>query len=107
MPADETTGSNAVPIEPTHGAADAVDDTPNRAGLKRRTFLKAAALGSAIAGLSGLIGQTREDGLQFGPLTAYADNLSSLNCTANDVRITGPAQIVNEPCSCTGTFNAQ
>ncbi len=40
-------------------------------------------------------------------LSALADDLSGLNCTANDVRIVGPGIILNEPCPCTGTFNAQ
>jgi hypothetical protein len=40
-------------------------------------------------------------------LAAYAHDLSGLNCTANDVRIIGPGIVINEPCNCTGTFNAQ
>jgi hypothetical protein len=68
----------------------------------RRTFLKAAALGTAAAAL-----WQKGPGLSFGPAAAYADNLSGLNCTANDVRIPAPGTILNEPCSCTGTFNAQ
>jgi hypothetical protein len=65
----------------------------------RRTFLKSAALGTAAAAMY-------QGGSLFAPLAAYADDLSALNCTANDVRIPGPAQILNEPCNCTGTFNA-
>jgi hypothetical protein len=66
----------------------------------RRRFLTAAAVGTAAAAMYG------GDSL-FRPLAAYADNLSGLNCTANDVRIVGPGQIINEPCDCTGSFNAQ
>ena len=87
------------PVEPT---IEAIGAAPGP-HWTRRGFLKAAALGTAAAALLHKGG----DGLQFGPLTAYADNLSGLNCTANDVRIIGPGQIINEPCACTGTFNAQ
>jgi hypothetical protein len=66
----------------------------------RRTFLKGAALGTAAAAMY-------EGGALFAPLRAYADDLSGLNCTANDVRIVGPGIVLNEPCGCTGTFNAQ
>ncbi len=69
----------------------------------RRTFLKSAALGSAAAAMY-------SGGSLFAPLSAYADDLSTLNCTANDVRIVGPGIILNEPCpdQCTGgVFNAQ
>jgi hypothetical protein len=69
----------------------------------RRSFLKAAALGTAAAALV----NSDRLGLHFGPVAAYADDLSGLNCTANDVRIVGPALVVNEPCVCSGTFNAQ
>ena len=44
--------------------------------------------------------------MAFGPLTAFADNLSGLNCTANDVRILGAGPDLNEPCTCSGTFTA-
>jgi hypothetical protein len=75
-------------------------------GLNRRTFLAAAALGSAAAAFVQKTGSGL-GGIRLGPLPAFADNLSGLNCTANDVRIVGPGQIINEPCACTGTFNAQ
>src|SRR5215216_5515161 len=68
-------------------------------GLHRRTFLKAAALGTAAAAVVG-------KGTSFGPLGALADDLSTFQCTSNDVRILGAGQIINEPCDCTGTFNA-
>jgi TAT (twin-arginine translocation) pathway signal sequence len=82
-------------------------ETPEDVGVldtpwSRRTFLKAAALGTAAAAL-----WQKGPGLTFSPAAAYADDLSGLNCTANDVRIPAPGQILNEPCTCTGTFNAQ
>ena len=69
-------------------------------GWNRRTFLKAAALGTAAAAL------LKRDG-SLGFESALADVLPNVNCTANDVRIVGPGVIINEPCDCTGSFNAQ
>lgn len=88
-------------VTPREGAT-ASDSTAQEKvfGTDRRTFFKSAALGSAAAAMY-------SGGTMFAPLAAYADDLSALNCTANDVRIVGPAQIVNEPCNCTGSFNAQ
>lgn len=71
------------------------EDDEDRAS--RRTFLKAAVLGVGAAAIH----------QGFNPVSAYANDLSSFQCTANDVRIVGPGRILNEPCSCTGTFNAQ
>src|SRR5689334_20989368 len=82
---------------------------PRRPSWNRRTFLKAAALGTAAAALlhksddgGGLAG------LSFGPLTALANDLSGNPCTAQDVEIIGTGVVQNEPCSCTpgGTFTA-
>jgi TAT (twin-arginine translocation) pathway signal sequence len=69
----------------------------------RRTFLKAAALGTAAAAL-----WQKGPGLSFGPAAALANDLSEFPCTANDVQIIGTGQIVNEPCNCTpgSTFTA-
>jgi hypothetical protein len=67
----------------------------------RRTFFKSAALGTAAAAM------VTGGRMVFGPVTAYADVLTNVNCTANDVRISGPGIIVNEECDCDGTFNAQ
>lgn len=36
----------------------------------------------------------------------HAHPLSDFQCTANDVRIIGTGQVINEPCDCTGTFTA-
>jgi len=41
------------------------------------------------------------------PQAAWANDLSNLPCTAGDVEIVGNGTIVNEPCTCTGTFSAQ
>jgi hypothetical protein len=69
----------------------------------RRTFLKAAALGTAAAAV-----WQKGPGLRnFGPAAAYANDLSNFPCTANDVQIIGTGIVVNEPCDCTGTFTAQ
>ena len=78
----------------------APEDTP--ASLwNRRTFFKTAALGTAAAAMY-------EGGRAvFSPLVAYANDLSHLPCTANDVQIIGTGIVVNEPCDCTGTFDAQ
>ena len=72
--------------------------------LGRRTFLKAAALGTAAAALA----RTGSGGFGFGPLSALADDLSTFQCTAGDVEIIGTGLIINEPCTgCDGTFNAE
>jgi hypothetical protein len=73
-----------VPDEPTTTDAIAAETTPV-SGLRRRTFLKAAALGGAAAVLSNR---------RFSAL-AHTDTKSS--CTAQDIEVTG-GQIINEPC---------
>ena len=45
-------------------------------------------------------------GASFGPAAAWANDLSGSPCTANDVVLVGSGLVVNEPCTCTGTFNA-
>jgi hypothetical protein len=74
-------------------------------GVSRRTFLKAAALGTAAAAV---LNTTNGGGFSFGPLSAFANDLSGFPCTANDVNILGPATVLNEPCICApgSTFNA-
>jgi hypothetical protein len=62
----------------------------------RRSCLQATALVNKGPG-----------GLRFGPLPAAADDLSTFQCTANDVRIVGPSEVQNEPCDCTCTFWAE
>lgn len=61
-------------------------------GLNRRKFLAAAALGSIVASQANL-------------LTAFAHVDTKSPCTAGDIEVTG-GTIVNEPCTCTGTFEA-
>jgi uncharacterized protein (DUF2141 family) len=103
-PQHAAAGNTAAPVP-----APAIDaetrsavDRALREGIFRRSFLKAAALGSAAAALF-----NRDIGsLQFGPLVAYANDLSTNPCTAEDVEIVGPGFVVNEPCTCSGTFKA-
>jgi hypothetical protein len=80
-----------------------VAEAESRPSWTRRTFLKAAALGAAAAALINKTGESP----QLGPLTAYANDLSTLPCTANDVEIVGTGVVVNAPCPCTGTFTAR
>jgi hypothetical protein len=98
MSSDEV---NAGPPEGHEAGGEAVERLPFGTASDRRTFFKGAALGTAAAAMYA------GGRMAFAPLTAFADDLSSLNCTANDVRIPAPGQILNEPCNCTGTFNAQ
>jgi hypothetical protein len=67
----------------------------------RRTFFKSAALGTAAAAMY------EAGGAVFSPLRAYANDLSDSPCTANDVQIFGEGIVTNEPCECTGTFEAE
>jgi hypothetical protein len=69
----------------------------------RRTFLKAAALGTAAAAV-----WQKGPGLSLNPAAAFANDLSGNPCTANDVQIIGNGIVTNEPCECTdgGTFTA-
>ncbi|MGH2706116.1 MAG: hypothetical protein ACRDJ4_13805 [Actinomycetota bacterium] len=78
-------------------AGPAIPEDPAEKTLSpsRRSFLKAAVLGAGAAAIH-----------QLWPWSALGDDLSGLQCTANDVRILGVGQILNEPCTCTGTFNA-
>jgi len=81
--------------------ATAPEEASSGTQSNRRTFLEGAALGSAAAAMyTG--GQ-----MALGPLTAFANDLSNLPCTANDVQIIGTGIVVSEPCDCTGTFDAE
>jgi hypothetical protein len=71
-------------------------------GINRRTFLAAAALGSAAAAMVNRTGSGFA-GLSLGPLPAFANDLSGKPCTANDVQIIGSGVVQNEPCTVTGT----
>jgi hypothetical protein len=84
-----------IPIENVIGsgeatAGDGVLGTP----WDRRTFLKAAALGTAAA-----VMWERGPGLS-GPLSAFANDLSTYPCTANDVTLDTTGTVLNEPCTC-------
>jgi hypothetical protein len=100
-------GSN--PEQPIEGPAEEIvpasevisSEDDARSLWNRRTLFKSAALGAAAAAMY-------EGGRAvFSPLVAYANDLSTLPCTANDVEIIGTGIVVNEPCVCTGTFDAQ
>ncbi len=96
---EENTSDEGAP-DPIEGIGDPVELAMEGAGFlgtpwSRRTFLKAAAMGTAAAAVF-----QKGPGLSFGPAAAYADDISSLNCTANDVRIPSPGKILNEPCDC-------
>jgi hypothetical protein len=97
MSSDEV---DAGPPEGHEALGETVEGVPFGTASSRRTFFKGAALGTAAAAMY------TGGRMAFAPL-AHADPLGDLNCTANDVRIPGPGQIVNEPCACTGTFTAQ
>jgi len=86
-----------VPTRPTDGG---------NAPWNRRAFLKAAAMGAAVAGA--LLADRDERGrFHLGGASALADDLSTFQCTAGDVEIIGTGEILNEPCTCTGLFNAE
>src|ERR1041384_1347298 len=91
-----------LPFEKVGEPESVGDEATVGSSWNRRTFLKAAALGTAAAAV-----WQKGPGLHLGPAAAFADDLSSLNCTANDVRIPTPGVILNEPCGCTGKFDAQ
>ncbi len=83
----------------TDQGTEPVAETEPKSGWNRRTFLKAAALGTAAAALLG------RSHLDASSVLAHEDTKSS--CTANDIEVTG-GQIINEPCTCAegGTFEA-
>ncbi|HEX6508014.1 MAG TPA: twin-arginine translocation signal domain-containing protein [Chloroflexota bacterium] len=93
MSTDESSG----PVEESSESAAPIDSGMPRSGFSRRTFLKAAALGTAAAAL---LNRDALGNLDFGATSAFADDLSSLGCTANDVQLTGAGRILNEPCNC-------
>ena len=109
MCTDDTFDTYESPDDSSQGTYEAPDDgaAGGRPAWSRRTFLKAAALGTAAAALLHKGGDGGLGNLSFGPLSALADDLSKSQCTANDVRINGPGVILNEPCDCSGTFTAQ
>ncbi len=83
--------------EPSPSTSAPAGGATPKPGWNRRTFLKAAALGTATAAMLGKG--------SAGEALAHEDTKSS--CTANDIEVLG-GQIINEPCTCTpgGTFEA-
>jgi hypothetical protein len=81
------------PNELVEAAPEPESELLEKTPLHRRTFLKAAALGSAALAF------------RAAPSLAHTDTQSP--CTAGDIFLSG-GQIVNEPCTCTpgGTFDA-
>jgi hypothetical protein len=114
MEPEDTRESSAeieeVSAEPQEAEPSTVEQvrTVLTSGLNRRTFLAAAALGSAAAAMVNKVGPGLS-GIRLGPLPAFADDLSNFPCTANDVRIAGTGLVLNEPCCCAAgsTFTAQ
>jgi hypothetical protein len=88
--------------EVTEADIGPVDDGALGSPWNRRTFLKAAALGTAAAALW----QKGPGWKNWGPAAAYANDLSNKPCTAEDVEIIGTGIVLNEPCTCSGTFSA-
>lgn len=112
MNADETNDDLAPetgePMEPSanpesdSGPSEPITPPRTHQGWRRRTFLQAAALGTAAAALLNKEGP----GLRVGPLPAIANDLGSFPCTANDQNV-GAGTVVNAPCTpCTGAFDA-
>src|SRR5437667_8953938 len=83
---------------PAETASPPADEATPKSGWSRRAFFQAAALGAAAAAFL--------DGKCFVPSIAFADDLGSLPCTANDIDV-GAGTVINPPCSqCSGTFDA-
>ena len=72
---------------------EVVSELTTKAPFHRRTLLRAAAIGTTVAALASRGGTS--------PLSAIAAS----PCTAGDIEVSN-GTITNEPCSCTGTFNA-
>jgi hypothetical protein len=80
-------------------ASTDVAEVTTKESLQRRTLLKAAAVGSALAALA-----SRES---LTPFSAMAHTDTKSACTAQDIDVSS-GTIVNEPCTCAagGTFQA-
>jgi hypothetical protein len=87
--AGEPTGAVTESSEPV---TEPTAESTQKPGWTRRAFFWAAALAAAA----------------FVPSTAWANDLSTDSCTANDVQINSPGFVLNEPCSCPAgsTFTA-
>ena len=96
-PDDSSQGTYESPDGSEQGTYEAPGDgTP---GWSRRSFLKAAALGTAAAAL---LGRSGDGGLNLGASSALAHTDTKSSCTANDIEVSG-GEIINEPCLCNGT----
>ena len=78
---------------PDAGATDQVAEVTTKQSIGRRTLLKAAGVGATVAALAGREG--------FSPFSA----LAASPCTAGDIEVSNGV-ITNEPCTCSGTFDA-
>ena len=94
-------GPDVSPNEEAEAAMEAEEEGVLGTPWTRRTFLKAAALGTVAAAVF-----NKGPGASFGPAAAWANDLSNSPCTAQDTFLVGSGLVVNEPCVCTGTFNA-
>jgi hypothetical protein len=101
-----STDESLDPVEETSESATPIQSANSQSGFSRRTFLKAAALGTAAAAL---LNRDALGNLDFGASSAFADDLSNLGCTANDVQLLGTGKVINEPCTCSAgsSFTAQ
>jgi hypothetical protein len=92
--------SDRVDAEPPEGheaSGEAVEELPFGTASNRRTFFKGAALGTAAAAMYA------GGRMAFGPLAAFANDLSDFPCTAQDIDV-GTGVVLNEPCEgCTST----
>ena len=97
MCTDETTTYESPDDSSTDKGTESVAESLTKASWNRRTFLKAAALGTAAVALLS----------KSGGEVALAHTDTKSSCTANDIEVLG-GQIINEPCGCTpgGKFPA-
>src|SRR5215207_6032239 len=97
--------ASAAPQESEPSTVDQVRATL-ASGLNRRTFLAAAALGSAAAAFVQKTGPGL-GGIRLGALPGFAHDLSNYPCTAQDFSV--GLGVIQNPCECTGgttTFTA-
>ena len=76
---------------------DALAEVTTSQPLHRRTLLKAAAIGGAVAAMANRGGTS--------PFSAMAHTDTKSACTAQDIEVSG-GTIINEPCAEGGNFNA-
>src|SRR5438876_2698106 len=96
--ADDDAGEpTSAESRPAEMASQPADEPTEKHGWTRRAFFQAAALGAAAAAFL--------DAKHFVPSMAWADDLSSFPCEANDINVTG-ARVTNDCTECSGKFNA-